>query len=204
MGPRSHRSDGGGGAGVLTKLLGSLMKKRKTTIEFEVHGPYRIPTQKVQRGTRIIGRDDAKSFWTSDPRIEDIADCVGCYVFAVRVGKGFRPAYIGKTVRSFEKEALAHSKRTRYNEYMLRHYKIGTPIMFFLSYPSKGQMSKKRIKELETFLIQLAVSRNDKLINIQGTRTPRWGISGVLRSFRRKPTNAEKKFKDLFGGLLQE
>ena len=30
--------------------------------------------------------------------------------------------------------------------------------------------------------------------NIQGTRTPRWGIAGILRS-RRKPTNAGKKFK---------
>jgi hypothetical protein len=174
--------------------------KSKPKTEFHVHGPFEIPAQVGKKGSKIIGKDDVKNFWKSDEGLEKIAGHVGCYVFAVKAGRGSMPAYIGKTTKSFEKEALTNANRSKYNEYMSHYVARGKPVMFFLSYLRKpGPINEKHIDELETFLTQVAVARNEKLINAQKAKSPRWNISGVLRSSARRPSESATKFKELFG-----
>jgi hypothetical protein len=121
-------------------------------------------------------------------------------VFARRAAKGFQPIYIGKTTKSFEKEAFEpHKVATHYTPALMNKGK-GTLVMFFVipkapcpSYPSK------QIAELELYLIQTAARKNKKLSNILGAQGPQWTIDGILRSNRGRPTAVQKAFKSMIG-----
>jgi hypothetical protein len=107
-------------------------------------------------------------------------------VFAVK-GYGFRiPYYVGSaTKRSLGSEALSDRNIALYQDCMA-DYRKGTPVLYFLiSDRRHGKSHQKHILECEKFLIQLCSKRNPKLLNVKGTKGPKWGIKGVLRSGRK-------------------
>jgi len=76
----------------------------------------------------------------------------------------------------------------------------GTPVMFFAS----PDANKKKVPtpicdEMEGALIQAALYENPDLRNVQKAKVPAWGIDGVLRGQKGKPTNAETGFKKMMG-----
>ena len=160
------------------------------TTLFAVHGPLEVPYYKGKAG-RTITDDNVRQFWSDN---DDIADERGCYVFGIRAGKGFRPAYVGKATRSFRRESFQSHKLTRYQQF-LANYRRGTPIIFFLVAPKKrGVPNVTHISDLEDFLIQTGLRANPDLLNIKGTKAEQWGIAGILRSGKGKRSNAASLF----------
>jgi len=160
---------------------------------FSIEGPREVAYYQGRAG-RTITDDNVREFWEANP---DVADERGCYVFGVRAGKGMTPAYVGKATATFRQEAFAHHKLTRYQQF-LADYQRGTPVMFFIVAPTKrGAPNKTHIAELEVFLIQTGQAANPHLLNVKGTKAEEWGIAGVLRGGRGKPSNGAKEFRRL-------
>jgi len=63
----------------------------------------------------------------------------------------------------------------------------------------KGKPNVRVIKRAEDFLIQTAVSRNPDLLNVKGTELEDWGIAGVLRGGKGKPSTAARALKKTLG-----
>lgn len=68
--------------------------------------------------------------------------------------------------------------------------------MFLLiSQQKAGKPNAAIVKELEDFLIQTALSANENLLNVQGTKRAEFCITGVLRSGSGKPSHAAVALK---------
>jgi hypothetical protein len=160
---------------------------------FEVHGPFKIPTERRKSG-RIIPKD-LSAFW------EDTGLAVRCgvYIFAIRAGRGITPIYVGKATRRFRGEAFADHKRAHHYSLALANYGRGTPVMFFVTWPEDRKANLQMIKDLEDFLIQTGVARNPDLSNIRGRGEKKWSISGVVRSGGKRPSKSEQAFSALMG-----
>jgi hypothetical protein len=63
-----------------------------------------------------------------------LLDKRGCYVFGIRAGKGFTPAYAGKATKKFKNEVFGHHKLAKYQRYLADVAK-GTPVLFFVISP---------------------------------------------------------------------
>ena len=126
----------------------------------------------------VIARQIKKMFREGEAM--EYEDSKGCYVFAVRHGRGSTPWYVGKTSRSgFGAECSTPHKVQKYTE-ALAEEGSGTPNLYLVVHPTKrGSVSAIAIDQLETFLIQHAFARNNRLLN--GTKTqPRWwGVRGL-------------------------
>jgi len=160
---------------------------------FTVDGPRKVNFYQGSGG-RSITDENVREFWAGN---DDIAASRGCYVFGIRAGRGMTPAYVGKATRSFKQEIFQHHKLTRYQQ-VLADYRRGTPVLFFLIAPTKrGAPNRAHIGELEDFLIQTGQAANPHLMNIRGTKVEEWGIGGVLRSGRGKPSKEARDFRRL-------
>ena len=163
------------------------------TIFFTVAGPLDIPYYQGKSG-RTITDENVEAFWKQH---EAHALKRGCYVFGIRAGKGYTPAYVGQATNTFKQEVFSSHKLTRYQQ-VLADYGKGTPVLFFLVAPVKrGKPNKALIGDLEDYLIQTAVSANPDLMNIRGTKAEEWGISGVLRGGKGKASSAAKAFRKI-------
>jgi hypothetical protein len=160
---------------------------------FSVHGPFDVPFYKG-RGGRTITTDDVRRFWS---RHGHYAKRRGCYVVGIRAGKGLIPAYVGMATRAFKGEVFAPQKLAGYQQF-LADFERGTPIVFFLAAPArKGASNAPQIKALERFLVEVAVAKNPRLLNVRGTKSEEWRISGLVRSGSGKPSRAARAFRRL-------
>lgn len=160
---------------------------------FNVVGPREVSVYQGNAG-RTIADDNVREFWVDNG---DLADRRGCYVFGIRAGKGLTPAYVGRATKSFKQEVFAHHKLTRYQQF-LADYQKGTPILFFVVAPrKKGVPNAMHVRSLEDFLIQTGLAANADLLNIKGTKVEEWGIGGVLRGGKGKPSHAARDFRRL-------
>lgn len=161
--------------------------------QFKVYGPFDVPLKNGKAYDYI--RIDCPEFWRMYPTHKKRK---GCYVFAIRASRGFRPCYVGKTKRSFHKEVFTSHKIAQHYTPTLANTRKGTPVMFFVVAPSgQGRPNQKMISDLERFLIQVGVAKNQKLSNIQNRQEAQWGIKGVIRGGGGNTTDDEKKFKTM-------
>ncbi len=72
-------------------------------------------------------------------------------------------------------------------------------MFFVIPRTRRGKPNARIIKDLETFLIQVASAKNPELSNIQERKEARWGISGVIRGGKGKPGKAARDFKRSVG-----
>jgi hypothetical protein len=160
---------------------------------FEVRGPFEIPYYQGRAG-RTITDDNVREFWG---RNRSAAGDKGCYVFGVRAAKGFTPGYVGRATRAFRAEAFAPHKLAKYQQF-LADYRKGTPVLFFVVAPSRrGAPNVSHIKELEAFLIQVGLAANAELLNVKGTSAEEWGIAGILRGGKGKPSASARAFQQM-------
>lgn len=160
---------------------------------FAVEGPIQVPFYQGKAG-RTITDDNVRQFWDKNA---DLGARRGCYVFGVRAGKGLTPGYVGRATKSFKQEVFAHHKLTRYQQFLVDYAK-GTPVLFFIVAPKKkGAPNAAHIRGLEDFLIQTGMSANPELLNIKGTRTEEWGIGGVIRSGKGKPSASARQLRQM-------
>ncbi len=133
---------------------------------FDVYGPFEIPCYQGAAG-RTITDDNVREFWELN---HNFAENKGCYVFGIKAGQGYTPAYVGKATRTFKQETFAPHKLAKYQQF-LADYRKGTPLLFFVVAPTKrGAPNKIHITELEDFLIQVALTANPDLLNIGSSR----------------------------------
>jgi hypothetical protein len=148
--------------------------------------------------TKIIQKNHVAEFW-KDVAALKFADKQGCYIFAMRAGKGFTPWYVGRTKSCFLKECFAEHKRGKYND-VLFNGRQGTPVMFFVA-PRDGVrvVEKSDLASMEKHLIQIAYAKNSELKNVHGTKATSWIIDGVIRSGKGKPSKKAKQFRTMMG-----
>lgn len=160
-------------------------------VDFSVHGPFDVPTYRGKVG-RIVRAAEGSAFFTIHPAW---AKRRGCYVFAIRAGRGMTPTYVGKATKSFSRECFSADKLGKCNQTLV-DYARGTLVMFLIAAPmGRGRPAEKQIELLEDFLIQVGVAANDDLLNVQGTKQEQWSLSGLVRSNRGRPSLAATAFK---------
>lgn len=69
---------------------------------FKVEGPLEVPFSQG-KAAKSISPKEAKEFWEHHPHLERGR---GCYIFAIRAGRGITPAYVGKATKTFSKRSL--------------------------------------------------------------------------------------------------
>ena len=147
---------------------------------FSVNGPFKVSVTDRRNG-RIITKEDIRDFWMHN---ESFAAGVGCYVFAFRAARGYKPIYIGKTRRTFQQEVFTDHKVRKYNAALADQIR-GTGVLFFVTLDkTKGPVNKRAIDEAESYLIQSGLVANSDLANDQKVKTPSWNIKGVIRGGR--------------------
>lgn len=163
--------------------------------QFDPIGPFEIPCDKKSKVKRIE-KEQIKLFLEDESILNkvDLSKTRGCYIFALRAGKGFTPWYVGQAKKSFKQEIFATHKKDIYNSVLAN--KNGTPVMFLVSSSKKNKLLEKEIKELESFLIFWARKANKNIRNQQNNKDT-WGIAGVYNSDIGKPSNASKAMKGL-------
>ena len=160
---------------------------------FDIAGPIEVKMMGGRR-SRLVGSDSLSSFFEDHP---EIAKARGCYVFAVRAGRGITPIYVGKATKSFGQECFADHKLKHYNEGLL-DYQKGSPVLFFVTEPiSRGRTNAKAIDEIEKYLIVLAAAANENLRNNHKRSRERWGIRGLIRSGKGRTGEAHAKFRGM-------
>lgn len=159
-----------------------------------VEGPFAIDFEKSGSAKRIR-KSDGIEFWCYDD-VAHLRRKQGCYVFAIRAGKGFTPWYVGQASKGFEGETFTYHKRDHYNDALFRNG-AGRPVLFFVTPQGNHRKVPTRdLNQMEKELIQFAIARNPDLCNIMHTRNlPRWTIHGVIRSGPGAPGAAAMKFR---------
>ena len=166
-------------------------------IDLEVRGPFFVPYTLSAKRIKQIDSKEAKAFWELDgPKA--VATKQGVYVFALKAAHGYRSVYIGKAGRNFKQEIFQpHKLKTYAHEFS--EGAPGTPCFFFVC--PKGNNNKvpaDTCKEIETFLIQLAVQKNPRLRNDRHTTLAAWSSAGLIRSNGR-PSATACSFSKLIG-----
>jgi hypothetical protein len=75
-------------------------------------------------------------FWTQSDELRELGTERGCYVFAIRAGKGVTPIYVGKATKSFKQECFNPSNRHKFSNGMADYVK-GTPVLYFVRHPKQ-------------------------------------------------------------------
>jgi len=144
----------------------------------------------------MISGEHGRMFWA---KLKDtlISKKQGCYVFALRAGRGATPWYVGKAGKSFQQECFGSHKLIKYNTALFAG-RVGSPVLYFVALPGKKKkISAKILSDLETYLIRVAKDSNPKLLNKINTKPPKWGIAHVVRSGQGKLTKGESSFRKM-------
>ena len=167
---------------------------------FEVAGPFDL-TRHGQKN--FITDETLKNLKVHlDEWKEGLSEACGCYVFAVRAGKGYTPYYVGQACKSsIAAESLNPSNREKYNK-VLSESK-GTPVLFTLPLRTPtGKLRKKSqvggglpaLDFLERWLIGHAIEKNIGLINNKQTKFLRQiHVIGFFNAKKGKSTFASQQ-----------
>ena len=163
---------------------------------FDVVGPIVIPTERRRTGTRVIDLDGLGDFWDE----AECGDRPGCYVFAIRHGRGTMPYYAGRTFGTLEGECFEMHKLRKYDR-VLADTVRGTPVMYLVPLVrTRGRVNETAIESLEDTLIKVGLERNDKMANISGSRTLDIVVRGVWETGRRgRRSESATKFAETMG-----
>jgi hypothetical protein len=162
---------------------------------FKVVGPFKLHVPK-RPGGKAISDKDIDAFWAMNGKY---AKRRGCYVFGRRAAKGYIPGYVGKTRKAFNREVFGDHQVNKYNQFITESQK-GSPVLFFVLAPkSAGKPNNKKIREVEKYLIDLAMTKNPNLYNKQDTGIPNWGIQGIVRGTKGKVTKGTNALCKMLG-----
>jgi hypothetical protein len=165
-------------------------------VEFEIIGPFPIPTRTTPSGAKQIL---IKDFWASLTD-KSISSQKGCYVFFVGAGPGSLPWYVGKTKnqKGFEGEIFSADKINKYHSVLMERRR-SAPFFYFVKQTRHRGGSKKAIEELETYLIQTAFDRNEDLVNKQKLGKNDWIIKGCVGGGKGSATKVSVAFRQIMG-----
>ncbi|MHA7816793.1 MAG: hypothetical protein ACX93N_09970 [Pseudohaliea sp.] len=172
---------------------------------FETYGPYRLGRN--ANGLLAATASDRRKFWHSvEEEVPGLSYACGCYIFSIRASRGAKPWYVGKAEKSsFRQECLTAHKINHFNQAIAG--RRGYPELTLLAQITPRDKFRKptnarraSIRELETMLIGMGISRNRDLLNIQKTRMLReLSVRGVLNTDRLATSGPAKALRDLLG-----
>jgi hypothetical protein len=143
---------------------------------FNVHGWFGIEYEKRKGGRTLV----FDNFWSEGSKAHYLADERGCYVFAIKTGRGLEPIYVGKATKTFKQETFNPANKHKYHD-GFSEYAKGLPLMFFVVHPDqKGKTNKKQIEKIEQFLIQAGAAKNPELQNVEGHIVPNGVFEGLF------------------------
>jgi hypothetical protein len=168
-------------------------------VDFEIAGPFDISRY---GNKQMITKQSLKELKCDlEEWDEGLSAACGCYVFAIRAGRGYTPYYVGQaSKRAIADEALNPSNREKYN-IVLGHGR-GGPVLFALPMLTpQGRYRKRRqvdgklpeMNFLERWLITTAIQKNPEIVNNKETKfLRRIHVSGLLNSKRGESTTASR------------
>lgn len=172
-------------------------------MKYSVHGPFELGKQK-ENGLVKCSKDEKADFWSSvEKDCSSLPSACGCYLFAIRAGKGIKPWYVGRsTSQTFEKECFAPHKIKIYHEALAS--KKGTPVLFLVAkrtnggkFVKPGKNSHEATEYLETLMIGAALEKNPKLMNIKKTKyLKEMCVPCLINTPQGKPSPSAKAFKE--------
>jgi len=168
-------------------------------IEFAVAGPYRVPVYRASTGGVDI---DLKACVRALPKEHDGFEDRGCYVFSISVPHGYRPIYVGKTVKTtIIKEAFSASNQLKITRYLNESHRVDG-LFISIVYKCSGGWGRneREIGEIEEWLIANAAGRNPGLLNRRSVPRKNWVIRGVQRGAAKgRPENMAVAFQQMLG-----
>jgi hypothetical protein len=162
--------------------------------QFTVEGPFDVPSS-LRGATKHISAG-CNAFWKQHPAL---APRKGCYAFGIRSGGGIRLTYVGLTTRqSFKGECFARHKVEDHYNPELKLQAHGTPVLFLIVAP-QVKTPKRRISELETFLINTCVANGIHLTNKRKRGGKAWTVAGVVPRAQGRPPAAATALRTSIG-----
>lgn len=168
-------------------------------MNFEVEGPFSLgrhgPKQLILKESLRQLKEELNL------HKEGLAEACGCYVFAIRAGRGYTPYYVGQACKSsICEEALNSTNREKYNSALSESK--GTPVLFLVPLMTPARKYRKRpagngglpeLDFLERWLIARAIEKNPYLINNKETKFLRGiRVRGLFNAAKGEWTNASK------------
>jgi len=181
-------------------------------MKFEIHGPFELPLDGTVQSNKKVRADFVDQTSASEYKKGSTAlsSACGCYVFAIRAGRGILPWYVGKAERTpFGKECLTDRNINTYN--LLLKNRAGTPLMYLLAEMTGGGKFAKTTSKttnvgttpidfLETMLIRMAIKRNKDLTNIGKTKMVReLEVVGLMNTKRLARGGVASELRRVFG-----
>lgn len=140
---------------------------------------------------------------TIDDESPGLTNACGCYVFAVRAAKGYRPIYIGQTKKAklFD-EAFVDRNVNLLNNELTNGMKKGNLTLFLLPVMTPGgkygkqDSAPRTIDFVEQWLIGEAFRKNAELINVQHTAfLNNLHIVGVFNAKKGESNSASRELR---------
>lgn len=172
-------------------------------MKYVPYGPLRLPSG---RGLLEFNKQEQDEFWAGAAGDKNLGDACGCYVFALRAGRGIKPWYVGKAERqSFRNECFTAHKIIKFVS--KEDSQKGTPLLYlYARVTEKGKFSRPTtashadVEYLEKMLISMALRRNGSLLNLQNTKMLReMVVPGLLNSGRGKLSASANELRRLMG-----
>lgn len=159
--------------------------------EYTVSDALWVPLVKNPAG-RMLDIDKIAELWKGDWK--EFAGKRGCYVFAFKAAKGYKPVYIGKATKTFKQECFADHKQNKIHK-ALTFQKKGYLYLYLI----QGSKNKSVVDDLETFLIRLGAARNPNLQNDRKKPIALWSIKGVFNTTQGQPSRAAQELRKVLG-----
>ncbi len=150
-----------------------------------------------------------KPFWDEEVEASEdgLSHACGCYLFAIRAGRGTKPWYVGQSNKqTFRKECLTEHKRGTYND--LLGQRSGRPLLFLVArrtatgrrFSKPSGTGYRDVDFLENTLIQIGLRRNGHLCNSQNTKMNRnMLVPGIMNPTRGNPGEPVTALKEILG-----
>ena len=172
-------------------------------MNYEIFGEFELPRKPGRKRVDTSKRREFRA--TLEAAHTGLASAVGCYVFAIRAGRGILPWYVGKTCKQgFYQECLEPHKLNHYND-ALDSKKRGVPVLYLVARMTQGSkfstaMPPPEAKFLESLLIGMALRRNKELRNIVHTKfLQQLRVPGLVNSAQGGPRGPVADFKKMIG-----
>ena len=166
-------------------------------ILFDTVGPFRFNPFKYEK----------RSFWEEVKQhstyIEDLETAKGCYLVCRKTDKTVKPFYVGKTFNKAGFKAEIFTPRNLNNYKNLGQHRYGVLEMILFPNVTKnrkvstneGEQILRAIDWFEVQLIQYAIERNPRLLNIANAKLlERIFVRGVKGQYGKMPTNTPAKY----------
>lgn len=181
-------------------------------MRFKVYGKFEIPLDKD--ASNRIDAADVKAFWQEvEQKKPGLPNACGVYIFGIKgrlknkSSETSMPWYIGKAEKqTFKQECFTHHKLNTYNNTFFDHYKSkGSPFLYLMVRQDEGgKFSTPTTSEypgiqfVEKMFIQMGLSVNGELKNVQNTDTLKTTAIKSVMNWRSKESTDITSFKGMF------